>query len=283
MLGTNPDLIRGFQSIKTLDVRCERHPTVFMWEMTRPDNQKVLRYCPECTQEDINQRASDLAGEAQEQIDKLRSYDVFGRESVIPDEVAGATLNNYEIREDIDAEAVNFARRVAMDYLKDGTGNTVIQGPPGVGKSHLAVGIAKGLNDSFQKFKIRKSVVYMPVAELFARMQEAFRYKDSKWEQARALKFLQGVDILILDDLGKESSMGETLHEARNWTQRVLFQLFDNRVSTIVTTNLQGNALKQVYEPSLVDRILKNAKGRMFTYDKATKSKRSGYALVDGK
>ena len=97
-----------------------------------------------------------------------------------------ATVGNFEIHTDQDAEAVNFAKRVTADYVKERyEGNTIISGPPGVGKSHLAVGIAKTLNEAFKCFKVRKSVVYMPSMELFSRMQEAFQYRTQNGSNAQ--------------------------------------------------------------------------------------------------
>ena len=50
---------------------------------------------------------------------------------------------------------------------------------------------------------MKRSVVYLPTVELFSRMKDAFRYKDSKWDERQTIKFLQEVDYLILDDIGK--------------------------------------------------------------------------------
>ena len=122
----------------------------------------------------------------------------------------------------------------------------------------------------------RKSVVYMPTMELFSRIQEAFQYKDSKWEQRSVVKFLQNVDFLILDDLGKESSVGNEIRQGNNWMQKVLYQILENRTNTIITTNFEGKHLKELYEQSLVDRITKgNMKTNAFKFSKDTASRRS--------
>ena len=278
MRAVSRDELQGrFLQIETLNTQCPKHEGVYMWRSVNPCTQNVLTYCPECGQEKINSQAGEQLAQAEAQIRNTRSYSLFSNESIIPPDLQNATIGNFEIHTDQDAEAVNFAKRVTVDYVKERyEGNTIISGPPGVGKSHLAVGIAKTLNESFQKFQLKRSVVYIPSMELFSRMKDAFSYKDSKWEERRTIQFLQKVDYLILDDLGKESSVGDEIKQGNNWMQKVLYQILENRTNTIITTNYGGNHLEQLYEKSLVDRITKgNMKTNAFKFSNDTESRRT--------
>lgn len=263
--------------VETLKQQCPKHEGVYMWQSVNPCTRNTLTYCPECIQETINDNASEQLAQAEAQIRNTRSYSIFMKESIIPHDLKNATIGNFEIHTDQDADAVNFAKRVTLDYVKERyEGNTIISGPPGIGKSHLAIGIAKTLNESFQKFQLKRSVVYMPTIELFSQMKDAFRYKDSKWEERQIIQFLQKVDYLILDDIGKESSVGDDIKQGNSWVQKVLYQILENRTNTIITTNYGGAHLKKLYEKSLVDRITKgNMKTNAFKFSKDTTSRRS--------
>ena len=107
-------------------------------------------------------------------------------------------------------------------------------------------------------------------------MKDAFRYKDSKWDERQTIKFLQEVDYLILDDIGKESSVGDDIKQGNSWVQKVLYQILENRTNTIITTNYGGGHLKKLYEKSLLDRITKgNMKTNAFKFSDDTQSRRT--------
>lgn len=259
-----------------INERCPKHPSVLMIQTTNPCTDVTFKFCPECGQEEINRQMEEMGAIAESQIRNFKSYAVFGRESIISPEIAQATISSFEIHTEQDENAVNFAKRFTREYVKERyEGNVIFQGPPGVGKSHLALGMAKTINEAFQKFGKRKSVVYMPVAELFSRMKEAFNFKDACWDEKRTLKFLTDVDFLVLDDLGKESSVGNTVKEGSSWAQSFLYRLLENRTKTIITTNYAGSQLKQLYEPSLIDRILAGSKDNKFIFKNDTESRRS--------
>ncbi|SQA20207.1 ATP-binding protein [Streptococcus agalactiae] len=150
-----------------------------------------------------------------------KGYKVFYKESVLSKEIASATLKNYKEHSAVDTKALNYAKRITRDYVKGMEGNSLLQGPPGVGKSHLSMSIAKNINEMFKSYNQSKSVIFVSVPLLSGLVKDTFDYddkKNSKYSQERMSKLLINCDYLILDDLGKESTTGNTIKSASGWT-----------------------------------------------------------------
>ena len=144
-------------------------------------------------------------------------------------------------------------------------GNTIITGPPGVGKSHLCYSLARAINEGYNSKEDAKRVLFVSIAEIVTRIQSGWQYKHSDFTEQDALKLLTSVDYLFIDDLGTESAMTSQKREANNWVQTFLFKIFDKRETTIINTNHTGKELAQIYNPKLVSRIGKRSEGNVFT------------------
>jgi DNA replication protein DnaC len=105
-------------------------------------------------------------------------------------------------------------------------GSLIIVGPHGCGKSHLAAAVAK-----FIRKPHNASVAFVPVNALVERLS-GVRFANGETVEA-VVGHLAAVDVLVLDDYGKQRITGPTSAQ--------LFDLFDRRYSrrapTIITTN----------------------------------------------
>lgn len=127
--------------------------------------------------------------------------------------------------------------RAWADRARVGTGdNLVLVGPVGTGKTYTAVAVARELHFAGQPMR------FVPAAELLEGLRP-----DGGDEVAAAV----GPAILVLDDLGAE--------RPTEWTadrlSLVLNRRWLDRSSTIVTTNLAGPALAELYGPRLHSRL----------------------------
>ena len=262
-----------------IDEVCPIHQ-VYLWQSktkVKSANNQVPHYikmCPECVRAKTEAQQAQAIGDALIQEKLATSYDVFERDSMIPAELKGASYKTFTVGSDVDQQAKNFAMRLNRFYFKEeGKGNALIVGQSGIGKSHLTVSIARKLNDDWKSINEPKSVLFVSVSKLFQRIQDGFNTRDGV-SREQMMKLLVSVDYLFLDDLGKESTYGQAVKEANNWKQEFLYQLLDERETTIINTNLEGTELVRVYDKALVSRILKGSKNNIFKYPKGAEDRR---------
>jgi len=161
------------------------------------------------------------------------SFEFFDREKRDP--VSGLTVfenmtDHYET-----------ARKMA-EHFRPGEQNLVLTGPVGTGKSFLSNCIAASVMQ--QGF----SVLYLSSGSLFEQMAgETFTRK-----QEGDPSFIFSADLLILDDLGTE------LNNA--FVSSALFRCLNERAlrrkSTIISTNLDLNQIRDSYSERVASRLM---------------------------
>ncbi|WP_180270760.1 ATP-binding protein [Sporanaerobium hydrogeniformans] len=127
--------------------------------------------------------------------------------------------------------------------------NLIFHGPTGLGKTFLCNCIAKELLD------LGFTVLYLTATQLFKLFQESrFHREDMEETEKDLLSTLFSVDLLIIDDLGTESSstfIGPDLFDVLNGR-------FLNQLSTIISTNLEPHEWNNYYSDRIVSRIIGN-------------------------
>ena len=105
-------------------------------------------------------------------------------------------------------------------------------GPNGTGKTHLAAAAA------LEICKQRKAVVAIEAVELLSRIRSSYNRESHETEE-RLIAIFTNVDLLFIDDLGKE--------KPSEWTLEKLFWIFDTRCKrkkpVIVTINYSDQEL----------------------------------------
>ena len=126
-----------------------------------------------------------------------------------------------------------------------GSGNLLLTGDPGLGKTFLSAAIAREV--SGEGF----SVVYDTAVHIFERF-EARKFGREAGEAVDAdVERVLGCDLLILDDLGTEMTTP--------FVQSALYSIVNGRIlgrrPTIVSTNLKLDELARRYGPQTASRL----------------------------
>jgi len=138
----------------------------------------------------------------------------------------------------------NTCRKYARDFsLK--SGNLLLSGSPGLGKTHLSAAIAREVSEK------GFSVVYDTASHVFERFETQKFGREEGEEVSGDVERILNCDLLILDDLGTEMTTA--------FVQSALYTIINTRLMekrpTIISTNLSPEKLAQRYSPQVASRI----------------------------
>lgn len=223
---------------------------------------KLEPFCPECEQEQKQQQEQRAVEEHLNAGLYSRTYNVLMRDSTIPEKLNDATFDNFIAETAEEKQLLAFAQGQVDKYLDGMTGNTLITGSTGIGKSHLSIAMAKAINEGYRAKGEPKSVLFVNLTELIKKIKEGWNYgQDAKLTEFEAVELPKSVDYLILDDLGAKNAI---IKPKSDWEQDLLFDILNSRENTIINTNLSGSELKTVYNERNYSRILQGLEGNSF-------------------
>lgn len=249
MAGLNFELLKH---VKKTNEYCQVHPEQQLLALAN-----YIPFCPRCVEEKRRHKNNELVTIGALRSYKRGFYEVLKKDSIIDDEdLWQASFDNYEVNSGTEAEAnLKKAKQIAYKYMdRNYQANTIITGNPGVGKSHLAISMLKGVNDNI---KPNASCLFVSVNELLRLIKDSFNHPDSYYTESRMVDLLGKVSLLVLDDLGSEASFKRDSREASEYVQQVLFGVLNKRNRTIITTNLNSDELSKIYNPKLLSRMYK--------------------------
>ncbi|MEQ3452416.1 ATP-binding protein [Enterococcus cecorum] len=242
---------------------CPKHnvPLIFMVGL-EVNGKKIEPFCPECQREQINQKDEQDTAERLARKHKERTYGMLNRSSIVGNEkLFTKTFENFDVISHETQKVKEQAKQIAKSYLDGNEFNCILTGQPGTGKSHLAMAILQHINENANPYM---SCLFISLIDLLAEIRDSFNSQTEGITESQAKRLLKSADVLVIDDLGSESSFGSENNQASDFVQRVLFQILNARSRTIITTNLSGQELKQVYNPKIISRLLENSESEHF-------------------
>lgn len=139
-------------------------------------------------------------------------------------------------------------KEFSQDFSAGSKENLYLYGAPGLGKTFLSSCIAKEVIEKGY------GVFYQPAYKIF-RIFEDYKFsQENKSINKYHIDKIMNSDLLIIDDLGAEM--------ATAYTAEVLFDLINTRINeklpTIINTNLDFPDLETIYSARITSRILGN-------------------------
>ena len=208
--------------------------------------------------------------ETDESISRKKAHSAINRlkaKSLLLDEtIKTATLDNFKIETDEEQQAFEFAKNLAEFYKNGGQGNSFMSGPAGSGKSHLSMAILKSYLESGEK-----TALFVSYSHVVRLIKDSFNNRDSVYTQNNIMSLLTNVDLLVMDDIGSENNS--------DFSEELLTDVLDGRISTIITTNLSSEELrgnvnkKGRYNQRTASRMFRGIGGKAFNF-KGIKDKR---------
>ena len=169
----------------------------------------------------------------------------------VPRRYAGCHFHSYKPQNTSQERAFKFATRLTMDYPAVDQG-ILFTGTVGVGKTHLAVSILKGLTE--RGF----SCMFYEFGALLKEIQDSYN-SNTKTSELGVLSPVLNAQVLVLDELGAS--------KPTDWVRDTMAHIINTRYNdqklTILTTNYPDER-RNDREETLEDRVGTRLRSRLY-------------------
>lgn len=169
------------------------------------------------------------------------SFDKFKIAYYPDDPVRGIGVSSRDLMRAVYANC----RKFASDFKGEGSGNLLLCGPSGLGKTFLAASVANEVTNKGY------FVIYKTSYKLFQFLEDFKFGKIDRETYSIVYDSIYDCDLLVIDDFGTEF--------ITSYTQSVFFDLLSTRLesdkSTIISTNLNMINISDIYQERVMSRL----------------------------
>ena len=169
----------------------------------------------------------------------------------LPRRYVGCHFNSYSPADPSQVKALRLATQFTMEYPAVERG-LILTGPVGVGKTHLAVSILKGLTE--RGF----TCLFYEFGSLLKEIQDSYNV-STKSSELGVLAPVFNADVLVLDELGAS----KPTDWVRDTMAHIINTRYNDKKATIFTTNYPDERRNE-REETLEDRIGIRLRSRLF-------------------
>lgn len=181
--------------------------------------------------------------------------------------VLNSSFKNVEPVSDEFKTIAQKSAQMAKEIASGQRYNIILSGTAGAGKTMLATCVLNYVSKHSTK---PTNCLFLSVSELADLAYSQYNREEYE-RQARyhqLFKDIKDTDVLLLDDLGTESSMQANTQEAANTIQKALFRIGDlmQGKCIIITTNNTEQQLCSIYNTKIVSRLLTSNKEHILNF-----------------
>lgn len=205
-----------------------------VWWLNQPqrcDCAKAVEFWKRWDAKQEEMRKAQAIAEEQEQ--KRRKIEAILGRSGIKKRYLSRSFENFVVN-DVNRKAYEIAKSYVDNWQenKDKGEGLYFEGTCGTGKTHLAVAIAMKLINQGVPVICKTSI------DLLASIKQSYE-RDSTVNEEDVIEAYNTVDLLVIDDLGKE--------RATEWSVPILYRIindrYENMLPTVITTNYNTDDL----------------------------------------
>lgn len=235
------------QRIGYMQANCSKHG-VFMAEGTRIKTRDIWGACPVC-KEDAKLAEMEEVRIARAKREAIE-HSIMLEKAAVPARFFNRTLDNFKAETPDQEHALSVAQKFAAEWntMQRKGAWLVFSGPPGTGKSHLAIAILQAIMPGSRGR-------YMTCMELIQMLRGTWR-KDSEMSEIDLLDRLTALPLIVLDEIGVQYGTESEQHH--------LFEVLDRRYRelrpTILLTNQDKDGFRQFVGDRVYDRMTEIAR-----------------------
>jgi DNA replication protein DnaC len=245
--------------------QCEKHGAFEETGLTLPfgSRRTIWSGCPQCAAEarEVEEKRRQAEEEQQRQLRMEQRLSTSG----IPLRFRDRAFESFVADTEPKRKALEIASQFAEkfdEHFRDGT-TVIFSGPPGTGKSHLAIASAMAVMST-------GTVLYLNALDLVRMVRDTWR-RDSEMTESAVLTELSTVSLLVIDEIGVQyGTEGE---------QVILFDVLNRRyrdlMPTILLTNLGKAGMKEFLGDRSFDRLREGGIWVTFDWESHRGSKRT--------